>query len=327
MGGEAGDDADQHGIRVQIEAELLLKSRLVHRLAGEVLLRKSVFDRRVVLRIVGVVIDAVENPGEFVFPLAQKTVEPAGEPRVENLLGIGRADRADRVALVDAAFHEVAAAVPLDDKAVLLRQAENVVRDLHTEAALILDVVDGKERANILIALAAAVKDVIKNGDRSGLPIVAVEDVRREIHVRDRLEHRHGEERKPFRVVAVAIDAGTPEIIFVVEEIKNDAVVFCREEAAVLVSPSEPNPEIRQKRDQLPEFRRNIRIERHDDPAVLAGFTETFRQRICHVGKTACRKKRSGFAHSEQNLHRRPPVCFFSQIGRMFGQMTVPFGI
>ena len=75
------------------------------------------------------------------------------EPGIQNLLSIGRTDRADAVRGLDRTFHQVHAAVKFDDRGVILRQAQNVLQKLHTVFALVLNIMNGKQGLDPLIPI------------------------------------------------------------------------------------------------------------------------------------------------------------------------------
>ena len=69
------------------------------------------------------------------------------------------------------------------------------------------------------------------------MPVVGVDDVRLEIHIRHEFKHRAAEERIALRVVIVTVYPRTLEIVLVVYEVVRHAAVYVLEQSRVLTAP------------------------------------------------------------------------------------------
>ena len=123
-------------------------------------------------------VNAVENAHNAVLPPHQCPIHAVGIPRVENLLGVGGADGGDTVGSFDGALHQVDHAVKFQQVGVIRGDSHQLCDDLFAVYALILDVVNGIENADVLVFLMILVEHPIENGNHCGLPVVAVDDVR-----------------------------------------------------------------------------------------------------------------------------------------------------
>ena len=81
--------------------------------------------------------------------------------------------------------------------------------------------------------------------DQSGLPVVAVNNVRSEIDHRKNRQCRFGEECKFFQISRHAVVWFVPtEMFFVIDKIELDSFIFQLEDSYVLLSPVQIHVEI-----------------------------------------------------------------------------------
>ena len=159
LGGKPGDEADDGRLGPHLQAALLLQIRLQKGFAPPVVPREGDAEEPIVLRVVGVGVDAVQDAGEHVLPLLHKAVQPFPIVGGLDLLRIGGAHGGDPVGEDDAALHAGEKPVELQ----ILRgeipfvEAQIGVEPVEIEKALELQVVDGIDRPNGPIALVDAV--------------------------------------------------------------------------------------------------------------------------------------------------------------------------
>ena len=160
--------------------------------------------------------------------LPEKPVEPFSEIRVLNFVRVGAADGRDVVRVDDRALHEVYRVVIFEVAVgeILPVNPKHVLHDVFREDALVFEIVNGEYGADALIALVADMVETQVHVYESGVPVVRVDDVGPEIHLRQEFQYRAAEKREPFRVVAVAVKAVAIEIVLIVDEIERDAVQF-----------------------------------------------------------------------------------------------------
>ena len=74
---------------------------------------------------------------------------------------------------------------------------------------------------------------------KRGLPVVAMEHLRKKAFRAHQFKHCNGEKRKPFGIVELAVNSVAEEIIFIVDKIPFHPVPFKRKNAAIKPSPRE----------------------------------------------------------------------------------------
>ena len=125
--------------------------------------------------------------------------------RVHYFAGVGRADRAHRVRIIDSSFHEIYATAVLYAHILGVGYAEHVLYNTAAVFALILYVVYRKHHLDAAVALAIHVKQLVVNGHESGLPIVAMYYIGLKAEVRNKLRNRAGKESKSLTVVVISV--------------------------------------------------------------------------------------------------------------------------
>ena len=272
-------------------------------------------------------IDAVEDARQLPRALAQDRVEPVGIPRIQDLVGIRGADGGDAVGALDRALHKVDVTVVLDDARILGVKPQDLGDELFAVHALVLDIVNGENRLDVLIARRLRIHGAVIHRRERGLPIVAVDDVGLEFDMRQHFKHGAREERKALRIVIIAVDAVALEIVLVVEQIVDDAVRFGLKNAAVLPPPGNRHGDARQKRHFILELLLDAVVHGHDHAAADQPLTQRLGQRACHVGKPARRHERQRLARNIQNFHTVSPFHgqFFNPPNpQTVSQMTIP---
>lgn len=217
------------------------------------------------------------------------------EVLVLDLLGIRLADRRDVVSVNQAALHEVDGIVELEVAVVevLPVEAEHIAHDILREDALILEIMDGVERADLLVALIALMLELQQHIDEARMPVVRVDDIRPEVHGRQQVEHGAAEEREALGIIAVAVEALATEVLLVVDEVVDDAVVLDLVKANVFRAPGNRDLAVVDVLHRIAEFLRDLAEFRHDDADIDALCLECLRQRARHIGKTARLGKRN----------------------------------
>ena len=224
------------------------------------------------------------------------------EPGVQDLLGVGGADRGDLVGGLDGALHEVGAAVVLHHMGVPRADAAGILQDIQAVLALVGDVVDGEHRLDAVELVQVAVVQVQVDGRQRGLPVVAVDDVGLEIGIEQHFEDGAGEEGEALAVIVEAVQAAALEVVFVVDEIEGNALVLGLEQAAVLAAPAHRHAEVGHIGQGVFVFQ--VAVQRHDHTAVHTVLDQRFGQRPGHIGQTAGLCKRSSLAGCIQNSHK-----------------------
>ena len=115
---------------------------------------------------------------------------------------------------------------------------------LHAVFALILDVMDREHGFDAAVLLQMSVIQVQIYGHQRRLPIVGVDDVRDEVHMKQHLQNGAGEKRKPLAVIVKAVQSSSFKIVFIVQKVIFYAVVRQFKQAAILVAPAYGNRKI-----------------------------------------------------------------------------------
>ena len=166
--------------------------------------------------------------------------------------------------------------------------------------ASVLNVVDGEDRADILIAWGVAVETIVVDRDKSCLPVVAVDNIRLPaVEMGDGLQDGTREKGEPLGVIVVSVETGALKIVLIVDEIVGDTVIFRLKDAAVLATPGNRNIKVQEIGHILTLLVGNTAIERKDDADVHAIFPECFRERPRHFGKSAADGEGGCFTGSE----------------------------
>ena len=305
--GQAGDDAHDRRIRVDVQAQLLLQLLLAVLLAAQVIRIVVRVDHRILRRIVIVHVDAVEDAGELALACAQQAVQALAVERGLNLVGVARGHGGQLVGVDEAGLHVVRAAVALQlvagEQAVA--QAQGILHGLDREHALILQVVDGVHGLHVLIEREVRVLDLQQRRNHAGLPVVAVHDVGLEAQVRKRVNDRAAEEAEALILIAAqAVDVAAAEVEMIVDEVEGHALILKRLDAAVLPAPAKLDLKLAFGLHLGGPFLGDGRVQRHHDAHVDALLGQNRGKRAHDVGQAARLDKRHAFGSGKQNLHQ-----------------------
>ena len=223
MGNKAADHSDKHFVRVGFKAEFFLKFLFAFCFSGKIEFRESCGNFGVCGRVVTFNVDSVKDSGKFPGSFSKKAVHSPGEPGILNFLGIAWAYGGNGVALVNSGFHIVAASVIFNDSASVFRNSENVGGKIHIIVSLILNVVDAVNGFYSRNFFFIGEENFDESGNKAGLPIVAMDYVRGEIHVFHRFKNGHGKICETLAVVKLSVNCVAFEIIFIIDEIESYA--------------------------------------------------------------------------------------------------------
>ena len=110
------------------------------------------YDGIVSLGIVTVNINTVKDTNQFPEIVAEHTVKTVTEPGIEYFVCISRADCCDFVCAFDGTLHKVYTVVIIKERICFRRNSENFIEKLFAVHSLILNIMNGKYCANVLIA-------------------------------------------------------------------------------------------------------------------------------------------------------------------------------
>jgi hypothetical protein len=216
LGVEAADESDE-GFEAAPEPEAIAEGFFIGVFGAERGGAVAGGDMGIELGVPGGVIDAIEDAAEALVMDAEDALEAEAEVGVADFLGVAGGDGGGEIGIDDAAFHEVdGAGVVVIEEAVAGHEGGGVEADLAEDEiagdALVSDVMESK--ADARVAHAEVLIDFVEeDGDESGLPIVAMDDVGVFIGLEHELEGGAGEEGEAFGVIGVAVeDAAVEEI-------------------------------------------------------------------------------------------------------------------
>jgi len=315
----ARDHGDDGRVRADLEPELPAQRGAAGGFTTQVVGGVGRGDAAVVRGVKNGGVDAVEDAGQLVLPGVENPLEPLTVSRRADLARVARADGVDVVGKDAAGLEQVRAAVELHELGRIIARvdAEQVLYKFKGELALIGDVVDGQQRLHARLHPAGVLR-FHQHGQHGRVPVVAVQDLGREVQPGQRLQDRAGEKRVLLALgLAAAIDA-VAEIKLVVHEVNDDAVEQQPLDADVLVPPAEVDIKIRQVRDLRCVLFLDHAVVRRDDARVEAERGQTFRQRADNVRKAAGLGQRRALGGCQQHAGQ-VAAAFFGQRCAQFG--------
>ena len=303
---QAGDAADEGDVGVLLKAHGPLEGGLAGGLAGDVLGGVVLGQVGAGGGVVEVHVDAVYDTAELAVLLADDPIHAPGIEGGVQLLGVSGGDGGHLAGGQDGPLHQVH--VPEVGQHALVEvaavQADDVLEDLLAVAALVFDVVDGEDGVGVrqLGHPVALLQQV--DGDQGGLPVVAVDDVRRPVQLGGGGQNGTGEEGEALAVVEVAVDLGALEVVFVVHEPVGDALPLQLEQAAVGLPPGQGDVEVLEEGHLVPPELADALVEGEDDGDLVALLGQGLGQGTGHVGQTAGLDERSAFAGYIHDFHK-----------------------
>ena len=128
-------------------------------------------------------INAIEDAAQLPLLLPQDLIQPMAKIGVEDLAGIGGAYGGDALAFLQGALHHIQVPVEFHLTDGPIRQAAHIPGYIQPKLPLILDIMNGKDGMRPGELGNAPVEHIEVNRDKSGLPVIAVDDIRLIINV------------------------------------------------------------------------------------------------------------------------------------------------
>ena len=210
-----------------------------------------------------------------------------GEVGIFQFLRVGGGHGVHRVGAQDRAFEKIH--IPIHhQRAVVcpaLIQTEQIPQTLRAVASLILDVVDGQNRADGAAARLPHAVILQVDGDQGGLPVVAVDHVRPEVQMLQHPHHGAGEKAEALPVVHIAVQIRAAEVLLVIQKIPRHAVLFHGKQAAVCVPPRKIHI-VEAAESQLPaKGLFDPLIQGQDHRRAYPLLRQSRGERACYIGK------------------------------------------
>src|SRR5690554_5165185 len=100
---------------------------------------------------------------------------------------------------------------------------------------------DGKQSGYVLIRLQMPILGFQQNGYHTGLPVMAMKNIRYEAEMGYGFQHSPAEKGKAFRFIVIPIKSLALKIILIINQIISNPVVFGFFNAAELIFPADPD--------------------------------------------------------------------------------------
>ena len=216
MGGQTGHHGEDRRVgflQPQLPLQGPLIGLLVGKAVGGVILLQGLVGGGIIARHV----DAVGDAPQVLAPGRQDPGQAVGKVGILELLGVGFGNRRHQVGPDNGRLHKVDAALIGADAPPEIVQTQDLVEELGAGLALIFHVVDRED--GLCRGEAGAELGVQVNRDQTGLPVVAVDDLRVQLQPVHAGQHRLGKIGKALAVVIEAVDAVPAEVILVVYKV------------------------------------------------------------------------------------------------------------
>ncbi|MNW59642.1 hypothetical protein D3C74_375720 [compost metagenome] len=143
------------------------------------------------------------------------------------------------IAVDDPRLHEIHIAVILYTQEIAVIQTQQLTEHGVREYSLIQQIMDGKYRPDFTVKRIMPVMGLQQHRNHCGMPVMAMQHIRLEIKSFQTLQHRPVEKRKALTIVHVAVNAIPPKIIFVIDKVYGNTVIYLPFNAAILVTPAD----------------------------------------------------------------------------------------
>ena len=127
---------------------------------------------------------------------------------------------------------------------------------------------------------------------------------------REQGNDRTGEEAETLAVIVVTVEGITLEVVLVVHEVPDHAVLVQTEQTAVHTAPAQRHFNVADESHLILPVVRHLLVEGKDHLHIIAGSSKSLRKAACHVGKTAGFAKRNSLGCSKKNFHRKKVLLF-----------------
>ena len=185
---------------------------------------------------------------------------------------------------------------------------------------------DRHDRLDAAVELIVLERVVKHHGDQTGLPVMAVDNVRAEIKRREHREDRLAEEGKLLDIlVDVAVRMAARKIKLVVHKVEGHALILQLEQTDILASPGKVHGEVRDELHLILVLLRDRHVFRQDHAHVKLVFVDVLRQRADDIRQTSCLDKRYTFRSRKQNLfHTKPPSIVSCSFPAIWQVLSLP---
>src|SRR5579883_893552 len=258
-------------------------------------------------RVHFLIVESVENAEETVAARAQQVIELLAKGRRQNLLRIAFADSRDGIGKEDTAPHDIHNVRQFRNlwvQEALGRDAGDL-KDAIAEDALIGQIMNGIDGGSIGKKGIVMVDGMHPVRDYAGMPVVAVNDIRRPVQCAHCLQRAAAENDKTFPIIGIAIDVLAIKVARRVDHIDGNLIAnrplqyTDRNLEAVHI-----DLERFQHRLQAEAFGVDLPVAGHHQTHIVAQSFERLWQRAHHVCQTPNFRKWHNFSCEDQYSER-----------------------
>ena len=184
---------------------------------------------------------------------------------------------------------------------VLPAHTEEVAGGIVGHPALEGDVVDGEDGLQRALGT-PLVLGLDQEGQKRGVPVVAVQNLRLEVQQVQALHHRPLEKGVLLHLGLSAAVDGVAEIVFAVDQVDGQTIQLQLQQPGVFVAPAQVYIGVGHILHLVGIFLPHHAVIRRDDPGVKAQGVEVFGQPARHVGQAAGLAQRSALRRRHQHI-------------------------
>ena len=162
---------------------------------------------------------------------------------------------------------------------------------------------DGEDSLDVLIEIKLAVLDLEQCRNHTGLPVVAVDDIRLEVQMLQGINDRTGEEAETLIFVAAeSVNIRTAKVILIIDKVECNTLILQGADAAVLLAPAEDYFEFTFELHLSLIGLGNLSIERQNHADIFPAVFKNGGQSADNVSQSAGLNKGNAFRCGKQQF-------------------------
>ena len=246
-------------------------------------------------------------------PRIHETIQSLPVERCLDLLRIRRAHRCDRIRIDQTALQKVRVPVELQlvRGEIIPGKPCHALNILHIPAPLKLQVVNRHHSLDAAEEFIVLKPFLQIHRNQSGLPVVAVNQIRAEIQNRERGEHSLAEIPEPLNLPSgiIRIRAEACEIILIIDEVVGDPVDLSLEQPDILILPVVIHVEVGDVLQLVLHLLLHAGVLWQNDTNIIVFPVDLLRKRTDNVREASCLDERNTLRCCKQYFFHR----FFPQ--------------
>ena len=326
--GHARDHCDKRHVRALLKPHFFLQCRLADGLALQVPAVICRGEELVGMGIEHLLVDTVYDARKLVTAGVQDALKPLGVIRHFYLRGVAGADGVYAVGKNASGLEKVRTAVELHEfrRIVAAVDVQQILHVVEAELALKCDVMYRQQKFQSRLHTALILR-LCQHRQHRGVPVVAVQHLRREVEIRDAVEHSAAEKCVLLALGLTAAVYFIAEVLLVVDEVYRHAVKHQLLDADICLPPAECAVKVEHVLHAVGVFILDDAVIRRYDARVDAELCKRLRQRADDVGKPAGLAQRRALCRRQQHIRQRGEVLFTQYFTKLFFHGVLPFVI